>query len=105
GRAKCFVMPQHLGRRPKPRRPLPAHLLFRCGWNRQRVIPSLLMPGRSVRLFLIDGTPQGMRTAEVGNWTGLALVCPRTDLVRLGTRPEVRRTGAYILVGPSESSP
>ncbi len=29
------------------------------------------MPGRSVRLFLIDGTPQGMRTAEVGNWTGL----------------------------------
>lgn len=62
------------------------------------------MPGRSVRLFLIDGTPQGMRTAEVGNWTGLALVCPRTDLVRLRARDEVRRTGVYILVGPSESS-
>lgn len=63
------------------------------------------MAGRSVRLFLIDGTPQGMRTAEVGNWTGLALVCPRTDLARLGARPEVRRTGVYILVGPSEKSP
>lgn len=62
------------------------------------------MAGRSVRLFLIDGTPQGMRTAEVGNWTGLALVCPRTDLVRLGSRTEVHRTGVYILVGPSESS-
>lgn len=62
------------------------------------------MAGRSVRLFLIDGTPQGMRTAEVGNWTGLALVCPRTDLVRLGSRGEVHRTGVYILVGPSESS-
>ncbi|MCL2778101.1 MAG: GIY-YIG nuclease family protein [Polyangiaceae bacterium] len=60
------------------------------------------MLGRSVRLFLVDGTPQGMRTAEVGNWSGLALVCPRTDLARLGTRPEVRRTGVYILVGPSE---
>jgi hypothetical protein len=45
-----------------------------------------------------------MRTAEVGNWSGLALVCPRTDLARLGVRPEVRRTGVYILVGPSEGS-
>jgi hypothetical protein len=63
------------------------------------------MTGRSVRLFLIDGTPQGMRTAEVGNWSGLALVCPRTDLARLGARAEVRRTGVYFLVGPSDSSP
>jgi hypothetical protein len=46
-----------------------------------------------------------MRTAEVGNWTGLALVCPRTDLARVGARAEVRRTGVYLLVGPSESSP
>jgi hypothetical protein len=60
--------------------------------------------GRSIRLFLIDGTPQGMRTAEVGNWTGLALVCPRTDLARLALRPEVKKTGIYILVGPSESA-
>jgi Domain of unknown function (DUF4357) len=62
------------------------------------------VPGRSVRLFLIDGTPQGMRTAEVGNWTGLALVSPRTDLARLAQRPEVKKTGVYILVGPSETS-
>ncbi|WP_437872573.1 GIY-YIG nuclease family protein [Sorangium sp. So ce363] len=45
-----------------------------------------------------------MRTAEVGNWTGLALVCPRTDLARLALRPEVRKTGIYILVGPSETA-
>lgn len=62
------------------------------------------MHGRSVRLFLIDGAPQGMRTAEVGNWSGLALVCPRTDLSRLGARPEVRRTGVYFLAGPSEAT-
>jgi Domain of unknown function (DUF4357) len=62
------------------------------------------MPGRSVRLFLVDGTPQGMRTAEVGNWTGLAVVCPRTDLARLARRDEVSRTGVYLLVGPSETS-
>jgi hypothetical protein len=62
------------------------------------------MHGRSVRLFLVDGTPQGMRTAEVGNWSGLALVCPRTDLTKLGARPEVRRTGVNILVRPSETT-
>jgi hypothetical protein len=60
------------------------------------------MAGRSVRLFLVDGSPQGMRTAEVGNWTGLALVCPRTDLVKLGKREAVRGAGVYLLVGPSE---
>jgi hypothetical protein len=63
-----------------------------------------IMAGRSIRLFLVDGKPQGMRTAEVGNWTGLALVCPRTDLTRLATRSEVHRTGVYILVGYSETS-
>lgn len=52
----------------------------------------------------MDGTPQGMRTAEVGNWTGLAVVCPRTELPRLALRPEVKKTGIYILVGPSETA-
>lgn len=63
------------------------------------------MAGRSVRLYLVDGTPQGLRTAEVGNWTGVAVVCPRTDLARLGKRAEARRTGIYLLVGPSDTSP
>lgn len=62
------------------------------------------MPGRSIRLFLVDGTPQGMRTAEIGNWNGLAVVCPRTDLGRLGSREEVKRTGIYILIGASETA-
>ena len=60
--------------------------------------------GRSVRMFLVDGSPQGLRTAELGNWSGLALVCPRTDLARLNERPEVRRTGVYILTGPSDEN-
>lgn len=60
------------------------------------------MAGRSVRLFLVDGTPQGLRTAQIGNWTGLAVVCPRTSLADLGKRPEVRATGVYLLLGPSE---
>jgi hypothetical protein len=63
------------------------------------------MAGRSIRLFLVDGTPQGMRTAEVGNWTGLALLCPRTDLVKLGKREAAHRAGVYLLAAPSEELP
>lgn len=60
------------------------------------------MAGRSIRLLLVDGSPQGLRTAEVGMWTGQALVAPRTELERLGKRPEVRRTGIYVLVGDAD---
>jgi hypothetical protein len=44
-----------------------------------------------------------MRTAEVGNWTGLALVCPRTDLVKLGKRDATHGAGVYLLLAPSET--
>lgn len=29
--------------------------------------------GRSIRLFLVDGTPNGLLTAEIMNWTGHVL--------------------------------
>jgi hypothetical protein len=29
--------------------------------------------GRSIRLFLVDGNPTGLITAEIINWTGHAL--------------------------------
>lgn len=57
------------------------------------------MPGRTIRIFLPDGSPQGLRVAEVGMWTGLGLVSPRADLARLAKRPEARRPGIYVLVG------
>jgi hypothetical protein len=57
------------------------------------------MAGRTIRIFLPDGSPQGLRVAEVGMWTGLGLVCPRADLSRLGKRADARRPGIYLLVG------
>lgn len=56
--------------------------------------------GRSIRLFLADGTPHGLVVAEVGNWSGKVLAAPRTRLSALVRRPEASRTGIYILVGP-----
>ena len=56
--------------------------------------------GRSIRLFLVDGTPNGLLTAEIMNWTGHALTGPRSKLSDLVQRPECGRTGIYFLVGP-----
>ena len=56
--------------------------------------------GRSIRLFLVDGAPSGLLTAEIMNWTGHVLTGPRSKLSELVQRPEVGRTGIYFLVGP-----
>ncbi|SHH95882.1 GIY-YIG nuclease family protein [Ferrimonas marina] len=56
--------------------------------------------GRSIRLFLVDGSPHGLLTAEIVNWTGHVLTAPRSRLAELVKRPECARTGVYFLVGP-----
>lgn len=56
--------------------------------------------GRSLRLFLVDGTPNGLLTAEIMNWTGHVLTGPRSKVAELVQRPECARTGVYFLVGP-----
>lgn len=55
--------------------------------------------GRSIRLFLADGTPNGVLTAEIMNWTGHVLAGPRRKLAELMRRPECMRTGVYFLIG------
>lgn len=63
------------------------------------------MPGRSIRIFLVEGTPAGLRTAELGMSTIKALVAPRSLLGKLAERPESRRTGIYLLVGDDPAIP
>ncbi|OZC33055.1 GIY-YIG nuclease family protein [Gordonia polyisoprenivorans] len=60
--------------------------------------------GKSVRLFLADGTPGGLLTAEIMNWTGHVAAAPRSDLAALLKRPEATRTGIYILLGDDPDS-
>lgn len=57
------------------------------------------MKGRSIRLFLVDGAPGGIITAEIMNWTGHVLFGPRSRLADLIQREEVKRTGVYFLTG------
>ncbi|OOH85917.1 GIY-YIG nuclease family protein [Comamonas kerstersii] len=61
--------------------------------------------GRSIRLFLVDGTPNGLLTAEIMNWTGHVLTGPRSKLSELVQRRECARTGVYFLIGPDPDDP
>lgn len=60
--------------------------------------------GKTVRLFLVDGTPGGLLTAEIMNWTGHLTAAPRSELVALLKRSEAARTGIYILLGDDPNS-
>jgi hypothetical protein len=55
--------------------------------------------GRQIRIFLADGTPGGLLTAEIMNWTGHVVAAPRSDLSALRKRDEAARTGVYVLLG------
>lgn len=57
-------------------------------------------PGRSIRLYLADGTADGTVTADMGNWVGKVLSAPRPRVNDLLRRRECARTGIYIMVGP-----
>jgi hypothetical protein len=63
------------------------------------------MIGKSIRIFLVDGSPTGLMTAEIGQWTGKALVCPRQSLAKLGARDEAKRPGVYVLLGTDPDRP
>lgn len=55
--------------------------------------------GKQVLLYLVDGQPNGLRTAEIANWTGHVVAAPRAELARLLSRDEPKRTGVYLLIG------
>ncbi|MES1933498.1 hypothetical protein T35B1_12856 [Salinisphaera shabanensis T35B1] len=56
----------------------------------------------SIRIFLADGTPEGLRVVEKSNWTGRAVVVSRSEIGRALARDELRQPGVYVLTGPAE---
>ena len=56
----------------------------------------------SIRIFVPDGDPDGLRMVERSNWIGKALVFPRSLLPQIKRRDEFRQTGVYVLIGPRE---
>lgn len=56
----------------------------------------------SLRIFVADGDPDGLRVVERSNWIGKALMFPRALLPRVKGREELSQTGVYLLLGPRE---
>ena len=66
---------------------------------------TLAKRGRSLKLFLVDGTASGVTTAELGLSSVRAVVASRTALPDLIKREEASRTGVYLLMGPDPAAP
>ncbi len=62
------------------------------------------MAGKTIKLFLTDGNPNGLTIAELQQWTGIALACPRPEIQKLTQRPEATKPGVYILTGQDDES-
>lgn len=60
--------------------------------------------GKTIKIFLVDGDPNGRMTCELSNWTGKALKIPRKKIKDSIDRPELENTGVYILFGRSDKS-
>lgn len=56
----------------------------------------------SLRIFVADGDPDGLRIVERSNWVGKALMFPRTVFPSIKQRTEFSQTGVYLLLGPRD---
>jgi hypothetical protein len=57
----------------------------------------------TIRIFVPDGDPEGVRLIDRMNWTGLGIVVPRGKWLATKHRAEFSRTGVYILSGQTEA--
>jgi hypothetical protein len=57
------------------------------------------MPSATIKIFLVNGDPKRLRTAELSNWTGKAVAGPRSEFENVIARDESQNSGIYFLTG------
>lgn len=62
------------------------------------------MEAATIKIFLVHGTPDGLLTAELSNWSGKAIAAPRNELHALLKRDELSSPGIYFLTGVDPES-
>jgi hypothetical protein len=62
------------------------------------------MRGKTIQVFLTDGTPRGIKVAEITSNIEQAVFIPRNKINEASARQEVSRPGIYFLFGESEDS-
>jgi len=53
----------------------------------------------TIRIFVADGDPEGLRIIDQLNWTGLGAVFPRHRWPKLKSEEDLHRPGVYLLWG------
>ena len=64
----------------------------------------MALRGKSINLFLMDGTPNGRIKCTLANWTGVAYKIPRTELDACRERDDLKQSGVYFLFGTSDQT-
>lgn len=59
--------------------------------------------GKAIQLFLVDGTTEGLITAELSNWNGFGIKISRTELPDCN-RPQIQWPGVYFLICKGDGS-
>lgn len=62
------------------------------------------MRGKTIQVFLTDGTPRGIKLAEITSNIEQAVFIPRSKMNEANNRSEVSRPGIYFLFGEPETS-
>ena len=60
--------------------------------------------GKVIKLFLLDGTPNGRWICELSNWTGIAYKIPRNMIKESENREELSSPGIYFLFGRDDEN-
>lgn len=60
--------------------------------------------GKSINIYLMDGTAQGRIKCTLANWTGVAYKIPRTTLDECKGRADLKQSGVYFLFGIDDLS-
>jgi hypothetical protein len=55
----------------------------------------------TIKIFVADGDPDGLRVVDRINWSGKALMFPRALYPQVRSRSEFQQTGVYLLLGPA----
>jgi len=58
--------------------------------------------GKTIKIFLIDGDPNGRMCCELSNWSGKAYKIPRIKVKDCDDRDDLKSTGVYLLFGKDE---
>ncbi len=57
---------------------------------------------KTIKLFLLDGDPEGRMVCELSNWAGKAYRLPRSSIKDSGSREDLKATAVYLLFGRAD---